>query len=70
MTLRMLPPLLKADIHPLLLVTNTLTVRQIKVQGSLVSPLKPVAEYANKVVPVMLGEVIDNGDMMKGRIEL
>ena len=32
--------------------------------------VKPVAEYANKVVPVMLGEVIDNGDMMKGRIEL
>lgn len=32
--------------------------------------VKPVAEYANKVVPVMLGEVIDNGDMMKGCIEL
>lgn len=32
--------------------------------------VKPVAEYANKVVPVMLGEVIDNGDVMKGRIEL
>ena len=32
--------------------------------------IKPIAEYANKVVPVMLGEVIDNGDMMKGRIEL
>lgn len=32
--------------------------------------VKPVAEYANKVVPVMLGDVIDNGDMMKGRIEL
>lgn len=32
--------------------------------------VKPVAEYANKVVPVMLGEVIDNGDMIKGRIEL
>lgn len=32
--------------------------------------VKTVAEYANKVVPVMLGEVIDNGDMMKGRIEL
>lgn len=32
--------------------------------------VKPVAEYSNKVVPVMLGEVIDNGDMMKGRIEL
>lgn len=29
--------------------------------------VKPVAEYANKVVPVMLGEVIDNGDMMKGQ---
>ena len=32
--------------------------------------VEPVAEYANKEGPVMLGEVIDNGDMMKGRIEL